>query len=693
MTKPSDKDGAGAAETRIRAAWLPQGSANPNTSKTRLDSSDTAPQSSASGSGPNRPRSGFISTGQLLGGRYLLEHELGEGGMGIVYFARDQEVKGEVFAIKVLKPEFRERPDALDLVREEVRKTRSLAGPNIVGVYSVNVDRENVFILMEYLDGKTLNALIDDDFGRGMPFNRAWPLIEDICTGLAYAHDHSVIHSDLKPANIFITIAGRAKLLDFGIARAARGGVGHFDTAALRALSIAYASCEMLEGRGEPDQRDDVYSLGCVIYEMLSGRHPFDRLSALEARRDAAQIVPIPSLSSRQNAALAEALAFDRAKRTLSVEALLKGLDPATFQPPAPRRRYAIWGSVAVLVLAAAIGGGWYRFTGTRQNARGASPRPTGSTDLQLDQALNQARSLVERARELELDPADEALQRGTQQLAAAQASLAAGSTVEGQRRLGTSAEALSRAILKGKRLARLGSAPDELAYAMAMCREAGTTCTTADFADETPRTVSLSPFDLDMVEVTNQEFAEFVAANRYVTAAERDRGLYATKGSVGVFRPGESWKTLRDSLGPGVDSAQYPVRGIDFIPASDYCDWRNKRLPTESQWEFVARGVDRRLFAWGNEPRVQSWSVRLLPVNEQPPTGRFGNRGLGDGLLEWIDGGTPANRVLRGASWLDTNPVNQRLAMRRLPGPIHALLDTGFRCSRSVDSWPAPVP
>jgi serine/threonine protein kinase len=265
--------------------------------------------------------------GSVLGGRYLLERELGSGGMGVVFFARDQDVKGEVFAIKVLKSEVRAFEASMDLMREEVRKTRALSHPNIVGAYSINIDGPTAYILMEYLEGKTLTALIDEDFGRGMPFLRAWPLIQDIGAALAYAHDHSVIHCDLKPSNVFITTAGKAKLLDFGIAQAARGGTGHFDTASLGALTAAYASCEMLQER-PPEQRDDVYSLGCVIYEMLSGKHPFDRPSALEAQRDKLRVRPIAGLTRAQNSALARALAFEREKRTPSVEVLLKGLSP-----------------------------------------------------------------------------------------------------------------------------------------------------------------------------------------------------------------------------------------------------------------------------------------------------------------------------------------------------------------------------
>jgi serine/threonine-protein kinase len=272
---------------------------------------------------PNAP----IATGQLLGGRYRLERKLGEGGMGVVYLASDEEVKGETFAIKVLTQEIRERPDALDLLREEVRKTRALAHQNIVGVYSLNVDGTDVFILMECLEGKTLQALLDEDFGRGMRFDRAWPIIEDLGAALAYAHDHSVIHGDLKPANVFVTTSGKAKLLDFGIARAARGSRRGKDAAALGALTPAYASCEMLEGVA-PDTRDDIYALACLIYEMLSGRHPFGGRTAIEARDTGEKPIPFERLTDRQNAALAGGLAFDRAARTATVEMLLTGLAP-----------------------------------------------------------------------------------------------------------------------------------------------------------------------------------------------------------------------------------------------------------------------------------------------------------------------------------------------------------------------------
>ena len=286
-----------------------------------------------------------LAVGQLLGGRYRIERELGEGGMGVVYLVADEQVPGERFAIKALKEEL--RPEALALLREEVRKTRKLSHPNIVDVHSVNVDGQTLYVLMEYLEGKSLDKLLDEEFGRGMSFSHAWPIIEDVGAALGNAHDHNVIHSDLKPANLFVTTSGRTKLLDFGIARVSRGPLLHARTGPL-ALTPSYASCEMLEGK-QADRRDDIYSFACVIYEMLCGDRPFGELTALEAREAGTKVPPLEGLSREQNAALARALAFDREDRTSSVEVLLEAL-AADHTPH--RRPIAVLATAIVAALA-----------------------------------------------------------------------------------------------------------------------------------------------------------------------------------------------------------------------------------------------------------------------------------------------------------------------------------------------------
>ncbi|MDB6108229.1 MAG: hypothetical protein JWO52_8228, partial [Gammaproteobacteria bacterium] len=258
----------------------------------------------------------------------------------------DEQVVGETFAVKVLKEGL--DPQALELLREEVHKTRKLSHPNIVDVHSVNVDGTKLYVLMEYLEGKTLNALLDEEFGRGMPLSRAWPIIEDVVAALGCAHDHSVIHSDLKPANVFVTTSGRTKLLDFGIARLSRGPQLHKRSGPL-ALTPAYASCEMLKGE-EADRRDDLHSFACVIYEMLSGERPFGELNALEAREAGSQVPPLEMLTRGQNAAFAKALAFDREGRTSSVEKLLKELAAGKKSHARP---IAVIGAATIAALAA----------------------------------------------------------------------------------------------------------------------------------------------------------------------------------------------------------------------------------------------------------------------------------------------------------------------------------------------------
>jgi TolB-like protein len=299
-----------------------------------------------------------LAIDQLLSGRYRIERELGEGGMGVVYLVADEQVPGERFAVKVLKDEL--HSEALSQMREEVRKTRKLSHQNIVDVHSVNVDGQRLYVLMEYLEGKSLNVLLDEEFGRGMPFSHAWPIIKDIAAALSNAHDHSVIHSDVKPANVLLTTSGRTKLLDFGIARAARGPLLHAHVGP-RALTPAYASVEMLQGK-EADRRDDVYSFACLIYETLCGERPFGELTALEARESAKRMRPLQLLTREQNAALARALAFDREARTGSVETLLEGL--AAHAPSRVRPFLllgaAVLGAAAIVSLGyVAISRGW----------------------------------------------------------------------------------------------------------------------------------------------------------------------------------------------------------------------------------------------------------------------------------------------------------------------------------------------
>jgi non-specific serine/threonine protein kinase len=301
------------------------------------------------------------AVGTLLKGRFLLERELGRGGMGVVYLARDERKveardRDPYLAIKVLNDEFRRHPDSLIALQREARRAQRLADDNIVHVYDFDKDGTIVFMTMEYIDGTDLRALIR---GRpsGMPLREAWPLIEGMARALQRAHASGIVHSDFKPGNVMVTRAGVPKVFDFGIARAGHAGAGAvgeqtvFDAGTLGAMTPAYASLEMIEG-AEPTARDDVYAFGCVVFELLIGRHPFERHSADTALAEGALPPAVPALSRRQYRALCEAVAFRGEARLQTVEALVEGL-----RRRRPGERFAPY-LLGLLAVAACAAGG-----------------------------------------------------------------------------------------------------------------------------------------------------------------------------------------------------------------------------------------------------------------------------------------------------------------------------------------------
>ncbi|MBB3060937.1 bifunctional serine/threonine-protein kinase/formylglycine-generating enzyme family protein [Microbulbifer rhizosphaerae] len=280
---------------------------------------------------PSSSRVGAV-TKTVIKGRFELDKLLGVGGMGAVYKALDRR-KVEAsdsepyVAIKLLNDDFRQHPDAFISLQREARKSQTLAHPNIVTVYDFDREGERVFMTMEFLEGAPLDKLLREHAGVGLEFELACSVLKDISQALIYAHSHSIVHSDFKPGNIFVTEKKGAKVFDFGIARAVSEGsiaskAGEktlFDASTLGALTPAYASMEMLQG-GEPAPSDDVYALGCVAYELFSGRHPFGKTPADKAWEQKLKPERIKSLNRRQWRALESALALKRQDRTATVE-------------------------------------------------------------------------------------------------------------------------------------------------------------------------------------------------------------------------------------------------------------------------------------------------------------------------------------------------------------------------------------
>ncbi len=295
--------------------------------------------------------------GDLLKGRFVLEEVLGRGGMGVVFKARDMRKeeahdRNPYVAVKVLNDSFKAHPQSLIALQREARKAQQLAHPNIVTVYDFDRDGDTVYMTMEYLEGEPLDRIIRQHMSNPMEQQQAIEIIEGICLGLEHAHKHDTIHSDLKPGNVFVTKSGAVKVFDFGIARAMKRQEGGgeqtiFDAGELGGLTPAYASCEMLDGE-EPDFRDDIYALACIAYELLGGRHPFNKIPADEARARKLSPQPIKALKKRQWKSLAKGLAFARADRSPSVATFL---EPFIDTRPI-RKGYVIAAVVALIALA-----------------------------------------------------------------------------------------------------------------------------------------------------------------------------------------------------------------------------------------------------------------------------------------------------------------------------------------------------
>jgi len=248
--------------------------------------------------------------------------------MGTVFKALDLRRKeaqdrNPYVAVKTLNLKLLRRGDSMQILQREARKAQSLCHPNIVQIFDFDRAGEIMFLTMEFLDGISLETIIQYDMGYGMPMARLLPIVEQTVSALQFAHGEGIVHSDLKPSNIIVLPNGKVKVIDFGIARAVpkpeelTADRTRFDVRALGAITPAYASPEMIHG-SDPDPRDDVFALACIVYECLTGRHPFGRMPASIAHGGNFRPPKPAGMASRQWRAILNGLQFDRSCRTPS---------------------------------------------------------------------------------------------------------------------------------------------------------------------------------------------------------------------------------------------------------------------------------------------------------------------------------------------------------------------------------------
>jgi eukaryotic-like serine/threonine-protein kinase len=268
--------------------------------------------------------------GQLLAGRYELQDVAGSGGMSSVYRARDTVLERTV-AIKILHEHFSDDPEYVERFRREARALAQLNHPNIVTVIDRGEFEGRQFIVFEHVEGENLKELIERE-GQ-LPVDRALALVHQVARGLAFAHDHGVVHRDVKPHNVLIDEDGVAKVTDFGIARSLEPADGITETGALLGTS-EYIAPEQASG-ARVDERSDQYSLATVLYELLTGVPPYtgDNFMAV-AMKHIQQPVPSvrdvrPDVAPRLDAIIARAMAKRPEDRFPSAEAMMAALEAA----------------------------------------------------------------------------------------------------------------------------------------------------------------------------------------------------------------------------------------------------------------------------------------------------------------------------------------------------------------------------
>jgi dienelactone hydrolase len=641
-------------------------------------------------------------SGETLGHFEILD-KLGEGGMGVLYRARDSRL-GRTVAIKLLRPAVVADPERTRRFVLEARAVSALNHPNIVTIHDIGEDpARGTWIAMECLDGESLRLRLER--GR-LAVPEALRIAIDVARGLAAAHAAGIVHRDVKPANVMITRSGIVKVLDFGVAKlvgpegsAADSLAPTLSSPAATRLGVvlgtpAYMSPEQAEGR-PVDPRSDVFSFGALLYEMLTGRRPFDGASELSLLSSILRETPprvrslAPEADPRLESLVERCLAKDRDARYPSAQALLPDLeaclDRETRAPPAGLLRRPAWVAglgLSVVALATLGTWAWRRDARERWARREATPEIQRLIDAD---EISRAFRLAEKARPvLAGDPQFEGLwldliQGASTSIrtepAGAAVSVKAYSEPDTQwRKIGTTPIEkvdLPR-VFSRFRIEKPGYAALDLAFVPArMTRHppfrlvaegqapAGMVLVPSDsFRYRNAPQVELPEFWLDRHEVTNREFDAFVSGGGYRRPelwkqpfARHGKGLSFDEAMAlfrdGTGRPGPStWE-----LGGFPDGhADYPVSGVSWYEAAAYAEFAGKSLPTLYHWYRAAdlsRFSDILLYSnFGAEgPR---------PAGAQPSLTSYGNVDMAGHVREWVWNADGERRYTLGGAWSD---------------------------------------
>jgi tRNA A-37 threonylcarbamoyl transferase component Bud32/pimeloyl-ACP methyl ester carboxylesterase len=655
---------------------------------------------------------------------YRILEKIGEGGMGVVYRALDTRLDRTV-ALKVLRPESVGDPERKWRFVREAKAASALNHPHIITIHDVDTDHGVDFMVMEYVEGTPLNRLIP---AGGLPVAEAVGIAARVASALGAAHEAGIVHRDVKPANVIVGPGGRVKVLDFGLAKLVERGSGSGDlttdsTATAASVvertregvilgTVAYMSPEQAEGK-PVDARSDVFSLGSVIHEMLTGRRPFQGDSYLQTLTAILRDPPPPLGTSRPDVPgrleriVTRALAKrpeDRYPSAAGMERDLTGLLGGSVEAgavPPPRRRRLV--AVAACLLLAAAGVVAWRIA---QAARVTRVREKTLPEIG---RLVEQQKFVEAwrlARDAEKTLPEEVARlrsgnwttfRVTTDPPGADAEFAyyldaesswthAGKTplegfplplayyrwrftLPGYRTVTGTGEAQDVAF----RLDPAGSAPD------GMVRVPG-----GPYSLRSLSSVTLGDFWLDRTEVTNRQFKRFVDAGGYAKreywkqAFVKDGRTLPFETAVAQFRdatgrPGPAtWE-----LGTYAEGREdYPVSGVSWFEAAAYAEFAGKSLPTIYHWyHATGNGLFSEIL------RVSNFSGKgAASAGSSGGLGPFGTVDMAGNVKEWCWNAAAGRRYLLGGGFSDavyqyTEPDAQ-VAFDRSPL-------NGFRCAQ----------
>lgn len=234
--------------------------------------------------------------GTLVKGRYKLEALIGHGGLCDVYRAKDKVLESSgsespYVALKILQKEYTSQPETARMLIREAQNTQKLSHPNIIRVFDFGVDQQIYYLVMEYLDGETLEQLIQRSRPSGLQYGKALALLDQILDALHYAHHQDIVHADLKPANIMLNSDGQIKIFDFGVSKTFKLKQDQYAAARketndnVGGYTPNYASINLIDGK-DPKHTDDLFAFACIAYELLSCKHPYGRKPANVALKE-----------------------------------------------------------------------------------------------------------------------------------------------------------------------------------------------------------------------------------------------------------------------------------------------------------------------------------------------------------------------------------------------------------------------